>query len=261
MLNFERKGIALSLIKVDDDFDNKKNQLIYFSNDEDDDTIRHPYTEINIDKKNEKLYYIPNVKTERTIVYVAGKSGSGKSYWSKDYINTYHILYPKNPVYVFSYLKDDPTLDVMKFIKRIKIHDPDFIDSEFEIDDFKDSLTLFDDCDCIKDKKLRKKIDDILTKILQVGRHCNVSCLYLSHTICGGHETKLQLNESHAIVFFPNGVGQRTMKYLLENYLGFSKNQIKKVKTLKTRSVCIVKSCPTVVISDKKIYVVDNDEE
>ena len=261
MLNYERKGIPICLLKNNDNIDDKHNEIIYFSSDDDDNNIKHPHTELDITEKNQKFCYIPNVKSERSIVYIAGKSGSGKSFYAKEYIIAYHTLFPKNPVYVFSYLKSDPTLDSMKFIKRVKITEPDFLETTFEIDDFKNSLVLFDDVDCIKEKKLRKQLDDTMNKILTTGRHHNVSCLCLSHSICNGVETKLQLNESHAIVVFLQGLGNRTLKYLLENYLGFSKSQIKKFRTLKSRSVTIIKSCPTVVLSDKKIYVLNNCDD
>jgi hypothetical protein len=64
------------------------------------------------------------------------------------------------------------------------------------------------------------------------------------------------LNESHNIVFFPSGMGNRNLKYLLDNYLGLDKNQIQKVKNLDTRWVCITRSYPQVMIAEKDIFLV-----
>lgn len=261
MLNYEKRGVPIALVKNDNQLNHKDNQIIYFTDNPEEEKIKHPHESITADEKNEKIQYIPNVKTERTVIYICGRSGCGKSYYSKEYIECYHMLYPKNEIYVFSYLDKDPTLDSMNFIKRVKIFEEGFLDAEFEISDFENSLVLFDDTDCIKDKKLRKKIDSIMAKVLQVGRHHNVSCLCLSHQICNGNETKLQLNESHALVLFPKGMGTRTLNYVLENYIGLSKNQIKKIKRLKSRSVTIIKSSPMVVVSDREIYVLNDDEE
>jgi hypothetical protein len=261
MLNYEKRGIPIALVKNNNELNHKDNQIIYFCDNPDETKIKHPYETIDTDSPNEKIQYIPNVQTERSVIYICGRSGCGKSYYSKEYIECYHMIFPKNPVYVFSYLDKDPTLDSMEYIKRVKIFEDGFLDAEFEISDFDKSLVLFDDCDCIKDKKLRKKIDSIMAKVLQVGRHHNVSCLCLSHQICNGSETKLQLNESNSIVLFPKGMGVRTLNYVLENYIGMSRKQVMTVKKLKSRSVTIIKSSPMVIVSDKKIYVLKDPDE
>ena len=43
-------------------------------------------------------------------------------------------------------------------LKRLKIKGDTFLNETFEIKDFKDSLVIFDDVDCITDKKLRIKV-------------------------------------------------------------------------------------------------------
>ena len=73
---------------------------------------------------------------------MAAASGSGKSYWTRKYIDQYHKAYPKHKVYIFSSLEEDPTLDALKYLKRIKIKDPEFLRTEFEIKDLKDCLVI-----------------------------------------------------------------------------------------------------------------------
>ena len=58
-------------------------------------------TSIKLTGKDE--FFLPAIdkKTEREILFVAAASGSGKSYWTRKYIDQYHKAYPKRKVYVF----------------------------------------------------------------------------------------------------------------------------------------------------------------
>jgi len=90
-----------------------------------------------------------NKETERQIAYITGPSGSGKSYFTRQFIEDYHKAYPKRSVFVFSSLSDDTTLDKLKYLKRIKIKEDKFLNTPLSAEDFQESLTIFDDCDCI----------------------------------------------------------------------------------------------------------------
>jgi hypothetical protein len=109
------------------------------------------------------------------------------------------------------------------------------------------------------DKAMRKKVLQIQASILQVGRHFNVSCIITSHVATNGAETRLILAEAHAIVFFPHGMANRSLKYLLESYMGMDKNEIKKIKGLQGRAVCFVKTHPKCVVSEKEVYIMGMD--
>ena len=65
--------------------------------------------------------------------------------------------------------------------------------------------------------------------------------------------SKILLSESHAIVLFPANMSGRASKYLLENYLGFDKKQVEKIKHVNSRAVAILKSYPMVVLTEKQI--------
>jgi hypothetical protein len=73
-------------------------------------------------------------------------------------------------------------------------------------------------------------------------------------------QTKKLLNESHAITVFPRNMGGRSIKYLFENYLGLDKEEIKRLKKLKTRALTVVKGWPKVVVSDKEILCLGCDD-
>ena len=219
------------------------NKTVHLSDTADDDG----FSKVEL-KAGEEFTLVPS-KTGRTIFYVTAPSGAGKSFLSKQIIMEYRKLHPKNQIYVFSSLESDPTLDILKYIKRIKISRPEFLESELTAEDFENSLVLFDDIDCISDRKKLKKVQDSLNSILQTGRHFNVSCIYTSHASTSGNATKIILNESHIIVLFPSCAGGKMLNYVASQYLGLSKKQIKKMKELPSRWVAIVRKYPRAIIT------------
>jgi len=211
-------------------------------------------------KDKETIQQVPDKQKERSILYVTGASGSGKSYYTYLYCEQYRKMYPKNPIYLISSVNDDSSIDKIKGLKRF-ILDEKFMNTPIGVEDFKDSMVIFDDTDCLTNKIMRNKINGILGLILETGRHFNTSCIYTSHVANAGLDTKKILNESHSITLFPASLGGRALKYLLDNYLGFNKEQIKKVKKLKSRWVTITKSFPMVVLYDKGAFMVNQSED
>lgn len=253
-MNFEESGARLAVIK------NKNNKIkdknIY--NDYDNkDKLKTYFEELELIDPDEYFQIMPN-KTNRVCGYVTGSSGSGKSYYVKQYIMEYHKLMPKNKIYVFSSLKSDETLDPLKYIKRIKLDD-NFLNADITIDDFKDTLVIADDTDVIKNKYIREKVYNIIDQILEIGRHHNISLLITNHLATNGTDTKRAINESHFVVIFPMTISSRAKRYLLGEYLGLSKEQLKGLNSLKSRAITIIRAYPKVVLSEKKIYILKND--
>jgi Cdc6-like AAA superfamily ATPase len=208
---------------------------------------------------NEKFQQIPNTKTERQILYITGASGSGKSYYCKEYCDEFRRLFPKRPIYLFSSISDDSSIDKIKGLKRIALT-KELLEDDLKAEDFKDSMVIFDDVDCITDKPMKLKVASILNSVLETGRHFNVYCIYTSHLACAGNETKRILNEAHSITFFPKNSGGRMLKYLLESYLGLDKDQIKRIKKLDGRWCTVIKSFPMVVLSEQEVYTLNTDD-
>jgi hypothetical protein len=186
-------------------------------------------------------------------LYVTGASGSGKSYYSADFLKQYIKKHPKNEVMLFSSVGEDKVLDAVKKLKRFKIYDADFVNEEFSVEDFKDTLLIFDDVDCISDKRVLKKVYEILDKALVTGRHSGTSVVYTTHTACNGRATKLILTESHSITFFMNGMNGRSSKYLLDGYLGLDKKQIQELKRIKSRWTTVIKSFPQLILTQRQL--------
>ena len=211
-------------------------------------------------KDKESIQQIPDKQKERQILYITGASGSGKSYYTYLYCEQYRKQNPKNPIYLISSINDDSSIDKIKGLKRFDLN-PKFIETAIGVEDFRNSMVIFDDTDCITSKILRNKINGLLGLILETGRHFNTSCIYTSHVPSAGLDTKKILNESHSITLFPNALGGRALKNLLENYLGFDKEQRKKIRTIKSRWITICKTYPMCVLYEKGAYLVNNNED
>jgi hypothetical protein len=251
-MNVENMGKPVAIIL--NETDKKNNKALYVESKKE--NVINPMTEIIL-KSNEKLQQIPDTSSERMILYITGSSGSGKSFYTRQFCETYRKLYPKREIYLFSSLSDDSSIDKIKGLKRLKITQ-ELMNEDLTAADFKDSLVIFDDTDCITDKVKKAKINGILNSLLETGRHFNASVIYTSHLPCAGNDTKRILNEAHSITIFPNGLGGRSLKYLLDSYLGLDKEQIKRVKKTDSRWVTIVKSYPMVVLTEKEAYTLSS---
>ena len=196
-------------------------------------------------------------QTQRTIGYITGPSGAGKSTQTRSFCENYTKMYPKNKIYLFSKLEDDPSLDGVKNLLRVKIDDQ-MLDPEtrFDAADFKDSMVIFDDTDRIPNKKhlvaLNKLKDDIYTN----GRHYNTGLINTTHRACGGSSTQTALDESHFITVFLNS-GQNYDR-LLSHYLDLTKKEIEKVKSFDSRWITIMRGHPQIIFTEHEIMFKKN---
>lgn len=251
-LTFNDEGRLLAKIT---DSKKNKNNLIYVVGDEKEGTFKNLVL-----SNNEKFQHIPDPNTERQILYITGASGSGKSTYTAKYTKLYKQIFKKNPVYVFSALKDDESLDVIE-PKRIKITKEALIDDPILIDDLANSLCIFDDIDCISDKKLKEEVYNILNQILETGRHFNISCIITNHLPSGGNYTRKILNECHTITYFPHSGNNGKLKKFLIDQIGLDKNDVIRNKKSKSRWATIFKNFPMVNMTEKEIRLLDDDDD
>ena len=207
-------------------------------------------------KDGEYIQLIQRQK-DREILYICGASGSGKSYYALQYLKEYRAKYKKNPIYMFSALNEDATLDQFKGLKRVDINNQNFINEAFEMEDFANSLCIFDDIDVISDRHIRYKVYELMNMIAQIGRHSKTSAIVTSHMPCRGTETKIIINEAHNVVFFPRGLGGSSLSYLLEKQLGLSKQQRDTIKKTRSRAVTLVKTYPNILLFNKSAEIVE----
>jgi energy-coupling factor transporter ATP-binding protein EcfA2 len=191
---------------------------------------------------------------KREVWYIAGQSGSGKSYIAKSLASYYKKLFPEREVYLISKLKEDATLDALKFLKRLNIQS--FIDDYPDLDEFKDCLCVFDDYDTLTgdaEKVVLKLVDDIAI----MGRHTNTSMLCLSHYLTNYKKTRLILTEATHIVVYPQSTSYHAMRYLLKNQVGLDEDDLKRYRKFGSRWICFVKGFPTMMISQKNAEILN----
>lgn len=253
--NLDKIGRTLCKIKGGK-FDNKI--ISVFSDGIDNDMITKQFNSLKLNADS-KFQQMPDADTERQILYITGASGSGKSTYIANYIKEYKKIFKKNKIYVFSALKDDESLDVIK-PNRINICDA-LITDPLSVEDFENSMVVFDDIDVISDKKIRDVVYGILNQILETGRHFKISCCVSNHLSTAGKDTKRILNEAHSVIYFPfsgSGVG---LKRLLVDYLGLDKKDITKAKKCKSRWVCIFKNYPQIIMTERDLWMPANDDD
>jgi hypothetical protein len=257
-MNFEKIGFSLCKIVAKDK--TKKDVNVYFANHDDKHKITHPIDTIEIDESTECMQHMPYTMKDkgntRQILYVSGASGSGKSYYSSNYIKEYVKMFPKNDVFVVSSVDKDEQLDKIKNVRRIKL-DEKFCETGFTIEDFRDSMVVYDDTETIANTIVQEKITNIMNLILTTGRHTNTFAINTSHATNGGHKTKLILLESHSVTLFLQTMGDRSLKYLLETSFGLGKKQIDKIRELDSRWVTICRTMPVSVIHENGIFILN----
>jgi hypothetical protein len=252
---FNLESVGKTLAKIDG---GKFNNKVVSITDKESDEVTKNLTNIHIPDDG-KFQQIPDPETERQIIYVFGPSGSGKSYYSKQYIKQWRKLKKKSDVYLFSSLEDDESLDDIK-PKRITI-DNKLVSDPIDTEMFKDSMVIFDDIDVIKDKKIKEAVYDILNGILEIGRHFNIDCILTNHLPSNGKDTRRILNECHSITYFPHAGAGRQVRYFLENYAGLDLKEMKRIKKMKTRWATIFKTYPMCVMTEKDLFTFDDLEE
>jgi hypothetical protein len=251
-LNFERVGRFLA--KVEGGKYDKKIISVTSELKPSEDEYSKPFHRITIDGKFQQ---VPNPDTEREILYITGASGSGKSTYTANYIKNYKKMFPKNPIYCFSALKDDESLDVVK-PRRIEIDDSLFTDP-IPIDQLQGSCCIFDDIDVISNKKQRDAVYNLLNQTLEVGRHHKITVIITNHLATSGKDTRRVLNECMSVTYFPFSGSNVGTKRLLEDYLGLDKKTIKMIKDKKSRWATIYKNYPQVVMTEKDVWLPAED--
>jgi hypothetical protein len=201
-------------------------------------------------------------QNKRDVYYIAGASGSGKSYSAKTIANNYLKLYPDRQIYVVSKLDEDETLDsIIKPV--IRLNYKEFEEDPPDLDDFYDCLIIFDDFDTIQPKKLMDKVLNFIDDIATMGRkhkdgQGNVSMIVISHYLTNYKKTRLILNECSHMVLFPQATSSHALNYVLKNYIGMDKNDVQKLKKL-GRWVMIHKMFPQFVLSSQKAYLLNQE--
>jgi len=203
-----------------------------------------------------QFHLLPSSKKDvREVWYIAGPSGSGKSYIAKGLAERYRKQFPNREVYLVSKLKEDETLDSMKGGPPVRLDIQKLVDKPVkDLDSLEDCLIIFDDYDTFVKpfaSTVQKLIDDIAT----MGRHSNTSMLCLSHYLSNYAKTRLLLCEATHFVLYPAATGNHALTYLLKTYLGFDAEETAAIRKIKTRWICIHKCFPQWVVSEHSAHI------
>ena len=192
---------------------------------------------------------------ERSVMMVCGMSGSGKSTYVASLCRTYRKQYPTNKVILFSNKNSDPVFDSLEFVERVVIND-ELIKDPLTLLELSNSFVIYDDVECNPSKEIDKELTRISDLILQQGRSFKTSFAYVSHQSNNYKATRNILNETHSVTIFPALVTKYSLKYLLGNYFGLEKNEIKRIGRLPSRWVTLLKA-PTIALYSGGAYLVD----
>lgn len=215
-----------------------------------------PTTEMKLDDGEYMIYCNPDKKQFESILIV-GQSGSGKSTIALKYSYEYNYLFPDNEIYLISSLEKDATLDKNKRIVRIPIES--FLQLEPTIDEFKNSLVIFDDWETLEysNKPLYKKICSLLTQIVSKGRHENIRSIIIKHKFqssadkCG----QLVVSEATHYVVYPRTCSKANLKLLLCTHGVLDTKQLNAVLKMPTRWIAYCKSLPNYIITENQIMI------
>jgi hypothetical protein len=227
-----------------------------------DDELYHIYLNAvqYLAERCKKELTIPNGKVKPCIgkdptvrAYICGATGSGKTTWACHFIKEILRRRPSMKFYVFSQLKEDEVLDLIK-PKRIMIEDS-LIEEPIPLEKLEDSVVLFDDIETIPDKQLRDAVANIRSRCLSEGRHHNISTICTNHQITDYKKTRDMLLECEFITFFPQSGGNNSILRLLQSYIGLNKKQVNRLMHLPSRWVTVYNRAPLTALYESGVFL------
>ena len=216
------------------------------------------YNEIKLGKNT--LTPLPDMD-KRGIYYVAGFSGSGKSYYASQLAMAYKKVYPDRLIYFFSRLpwEDDKAYAKLKPIQVdiAKVLGDNPIQSE---DIEKNSLVIFDDVATINDKNLQKAVLHLMTDIMEVGRKLGLTLIITNHLINPTDKNfgRTVMNELTSLTVFPTG-SYSQVYYALNTYFGMTKKEVNRIMNLPTRWITVYKTAPLVVMHQHGCFTLNKE--
>jgi hypothetical protein len=193
----------------------------------------------------------PAEGTER--MYIAGKSGSGKSYLACFYMLEYLRIHPTHKIVLFSRHEEEKTYQHIPHV-AVKL-DEEFTKEPIDVKVLTNTLCCFDDCDNIQDKKILTAIRRLNDDLISNGRKYGISTLTLAHQLMNYSHTRNLLNEANRVVFLKTGSSYHIARYL-KVYAGMDKQQIEKILAIKSRWTCISHSIPGYVLHETGAFII-----
>lgn len=195
---------------------------------------------------------IPSIicdKNKASHIFIGGPTGSGKTCFIGELLK---MNFKGKDGFLFSRKNEDPNIDDLN-LERIDLDE--LQQDPMDIEDFKNSVCVFDDIDSIVDKSLLRFIQNFRDDLLKCGRDQEITVISTTHILRGGNATKTMIYESPFMVLFPKA-SREHVRDLLKTYAGFSKNQLDLICNQAGRWVFIHKNYPQYLISTNKALLI-----
>jgi len=197
------------------------------------------------------LCVYPSKQSER--IYVAGKSGAGKSTFTAQYIREYQEMFPDRRVILFSTHDDEKAYKKLNIV-QVEL-DEEFMESPPTLDELAESLVVFDDTDNLQDKNLQRTINAVNADLLANGRKYNIHVITLAHQLMDYCRSRTLLNEANRVVFFNGGSAYHIQRYM-KVYAGLEPKQIRRILNSKSRWTCLGLTLPNYVVNEHEVYLI-----
>lgn len=195
---------------------------------------------------------------KRFIYYIAGASGSGKSYIAKHIAEQYQKQFKGRPVYLVSKLKEDETLDGMAD-KPLRLNIEKLMEKPMkDLEPLRETLVIFDDYDTLQGKEA-KAVQTLIDDICIMGRHTVTSILILSHHLSNYKSTRLCLTEATHFVVYPQSTGAHALNYFLKTYVGMGPKEVQAIKNTGSRWLAIHKNFPIYYVTETEAGLINSE--
>jgi hypothetical protein len=202
---------------------------------------------------NEIISILPSDTPDR--IYIAGASGVGKSSFSAQFVLEYHIKYPENKIYMYSTHQAEHAYSRLPIeYQELKTLLPDSTPPPPTVQDFKNSLVLFDDVDNLQDKNLQNAVNGLQSDLLANGRKYHVSVMIIAHQLMNYKQTRNILSECYRVVFFPQSSKYHVNRYL-KTYAGIQKSDIDRIMNTRSRWICLQTTVPNIVMAEHDVFI------
>jgi hypothetical protein len=200
------------------------------------------------------LVIIPDPEPER--VYIAGKSGSGKSCLAALYMNEYLRMFPDRRVILVSRHEGEKAYtEIPHEVVPLEVfEDIEKGERAFELDELANSLVVFDDCDNVQNKKMTEGVKLLSDDLISNGRKYNIHTMWLNHQLMEYSKTRNLLNEANKVIFFNSGSNYHIQQYL-NRYVGLTKKQIEVVLAIRSRWTMIALTLPMYIMYEHGAFL------
>lgn len=231
----------------------RKTQLKYL--DEEDKKIMKEKLSYQISIFEGFMTPVPNIESERDVLYIAGPSGSGKSTYTRRYLINYLKVYPDNMINIFSCVGQDKAFDDLPNVYRIPIDEKL---ANITMDTLANSCCVFDDIDVVSNEGVRKILQNLRDQTLEIGRHNHITVCATSHQLMNYKATRVLLNEATSVTVFPKSGSSYHIRRYCTQYAGLSKKAIDKLLDLPSRWITLTRTAPMFVLHEKGVIMLSS---